>query len=446
MPQLISPRTQTPYYLVAFDKDGSERQEEDGFMSEAILSSIADRPPSDIFIFSHGWSNDVSRAILGYSTWIDLMASQAAKLDVARASTNWSPLLIGIHWPSLPWGREELPSADHPIALKRLVGAYAFRTADTAVAREAIGTIIEAARRDPLPPQLPRDVFDAALQLQHEALPAPEEIGAAPGADREPMDPDRIYERLHIEAFDRPKGKITFGGVRRSLLDFIGLTSFWTMKGRARTVGERGCHSLLRRLQNGTNDMARIHLMGHSFGCIVASAMVAGASVGDDPARPVHSMVLVQGALSCWAYSPTLPGMPERTGYFRPVITRSLVAGPMLSLFSTHDSAVRVFYRWGAGLLNQVDFMGKADKYDALGRFGMQEVGALACDLSRGGGLTSRDDRAGRNRPLGLETGTRYNINAAQVIRHKEGAAGAHNDIVHDEVAGVIWDAALTGC
>ena len=43
------------------------------------------------------------------------------------------------------------------------------------------------------------------------------------------------------------------------------------MKKRAKDVGERGLHPLLRAMQQAS-PAVRIHLMGHSFGCIVASA------------------------------------------------------------------------------------------------------------------------------------------------------------------------------
>ena len=42
--------------------------------------------------------------------------------------------------------------------------------------------------------------------------------------------------------------------------------------------------------------------MGHSFGCIVASATVAGPAAQRVLPRPVDSLFLVQGALSLWAY------------------------------------------------------------------------------------------------------------------------------------------------
>ena len=59
------------------------------------------------------------------------------------------------------------------------------------------------------------------------------------------------------------------------------------MKKRARKVGEAGMHDVLNRLQErGTN--ARIHLMGHSFGCIVMSSMLGGPNCVAPLVRPVE--------------------------------------------------------------------------------------------------------------------------------------------------------------
>src|SRR3546814_13366531 len=73
--------------------------------------------------------------------------------------------------------------------------------------------------------------------------------------------------------------------------------SFWQMKDRARSVGERGVAGLLRKLQGAASEYTRFHLMGHSFGCIVVSAAIAGEP-GATPPKPVASAFLAQGALS----------------------------------------------------------------------------------------------------------------------------------------------------
>src|SRR3546814_19663465 len=84
------------------------------------------------------------------------------------------------------------------------------------------------------------------------------------------------------------------------------------MKDRARSVGERGVAGLLRKLQGAASEYTRFHLMGHSFGCIVVSAAIAGEP-GATPPKPVASAFLAQGALQLWASCGDVDGKP---GYF----------------------------------------------------------------------------------------------------------------------------------
>ena len=48
------------------------------------------------------------------------------------------------------------------------------------------------------------------------------------------------------------------------------------MKNLARKIGQTSCFDLLKKLQNKTSEQVGFHLIGHSFGTIVVSAMVAG--------------------------------------------------------------------------------------------------------------------------------------------------------------------------
>ena len=47
------------------------------------------------------------------------------------------------------------------------------------------------------------------------------------------------------------------------------------MKDRAKSFGETAVFDLLRQIQQ-TKAQTKVHLMGHSFGCIVVSAALAG--------------------------------------------------------------------------------------------------------------------------------------------------------------------------
>jgi pimeloyl-ACP methyl ester carboxylesterase len=179
----------------------------------------------------------------------------------------------------------------------------------------------------------------------------------------------------------------------------------------------------------------RFHLMGHSFGCIAASALVAGPKGCGQLVRPVESLTLVQGAMSLWSYCTDIPATPGQKGYFRSVVADRKVRGPILTTRTPFDTAVGRFYPLGAGVRQQVSFApGELPTYGAVGAFGL-----------RGSGLTA-DDKAmlPTNQTYGFQPGHVYNLECSEYIRQGSGADGAHGDFLHPEVAHAVWEAALT--
>lgn len=101
------------YYLCVFDEHGKERQELDGsLLSETILRRLASTPAvTDIFVMSYGWQGDVSAAIRQYDAWVGEVAKSRSDISaVRRDHAEFEPLIVGIHWPSLPWGDETIPA------------------------------------------------------------------------------------------------------------------------------------------------------------------------------------------------------------------------------------------------------------------------------------------------------------------------------------------------
>src|SRR5262249_38313414 len=110
MPVRQIPGTDVSYYLVVFDENGNERREPDGtLLSDTGGQRVADvgAPVTDVFFTSHGWKGDVPAAIEQYDAWVGTMANLQPDRDVARqARRGFAPLIVGLHWPSLPWGDE----------------------------------------------------------------------------------------------------------------------------------------------------------------------------------------------------------------------------------------------------------------------------------------------------------------------------------------------------
>ena len=112
MPIRKLPANDQEYYLISFDAKGNERTDDpDGMMSQQIINVLANEPITDVFVISHGWLGDVDSAIAQYDRWIGVTVGQSADIErMKQIRPGFLPLLIGIHWPSLPWGNEELKS------------------------------------------------------------------------------------------------------------------------------------------------------------------------------------------------------------------------------------------------------------------------------------------------------------------------------------------------
>lgn len=485
------------YYLVLFDSDGNERQEQDGSLLSKTLNEAVRDGVTDVFFSSHGWKGDIPAAISQYNSWIGAMAAQTGDLDRARAlDPDFKALIVGVHWPSLPWGTENVGAAllddddddteDEFAAEARtghaeLVDRYAKRIADTPAARTSLATILDAADDDQVLAQMANGELPPHVESAYQTLFDEADLGlggatAAPGSDQRVFSPRNIIEKvtsataaqaqqgpgagqqptagsqpgagvpglLDDDDADGQPGLLgggLFHNAKDALLMPVRQMSFWAMKHRARSVGETGVHSLLIDLQKSAPD-ARFHLMGHSFGCIVVSAAVCGpldrGAVTSRLPRPVHSLFLAQGALSLWSFADDIPYPPQVPGYFQPIgVPPALVQGPIVTTRSTFDHAVGTFFPLGAKLGDErVLDEEELPEFGGVGAFGIRGTKPSATHNMQVLNATAN---------YGFDAGHIYNIEASTVIRHGKWPSGAHSDIAHPEIAHAFWQAALSG-
>ncbi len=163
MPFRNIPDTDITYALISFDAKGKERTDDpDGLMSAEILRRAKSDLPTHIFLFNHGWNGDVPAAIDQYNRWIKAMTD--LKADSARMGPGFRPLWIGLHWPSLPWGDEELSgdSFDAPaVAFDELLDRYVERLGDDPEIRALLETIFRENERDAGATVLPPEAAEA---------------------------------------------------------------------------------------------------------------------------------------------------------------------------------------------------------------------------------------------------------------------------------------------
>jgi hypothetical protein len=140
MPFRTLPDSDVRYGLICFDASGQERRDDpdgrDGVMSRRVLEAASESGATNIFFFSHGWMGDVPAAIDQYNRWIGAVEKSAANRRTAeKIFPGFRPLYVGLHWPSLPWGDEEIGDtsfdADGGPSPDELYQVYLARLGDT---------------------------------------------------------------------------------------------------------------------------------------------------------------------------------------------------------------------------------------------------------------------------------------------------------------------------
>ncbi|HTF67379.1 MAG TPA: hypothetical protein VK638_32335, partial [Edaphobacter sp.] len=310
MPFRTISETGEQYALLSFDKDGKERDNDPdgqaGLFSARLLNETKQHLPSDIFVFSHGWKGDITAAEDQYNRWIKAMLD--LPVDRAAMGEKFKPLWIGLHWPSLPFGDEELAADSFDatgggLSPTAVVETYLERLGLGEEARPLLETIVEANRRNAAALSLPPE---AATAYQELAVLAGRKAGgpfSPPDEDGAPFDPDKAFDAGNAASIGTDFGGA--GGFLGGILGPLRQLSYWTMKKRARSIGESGMHLFIAQLMNAA-PVAKIHLMGHSFGCIVIASILGGPGAKEPLPRPVDSVALVQGAVSLWAFADTI--------------------------------------------------------------------------------------------------------------------------------------------
>ena len=422
MPFQTIPSTDIRYALINFDERGRERTDdsEGGTFSRALLEHAAQLQPSHVFLFSHGWKGDVPSAIDQYNRWIGAMMALGADREALGA--GFKPLFIGLHWPSQPWGEEALGSAvsfatDAAAVIGPVLEAAVRHFGGGPAVRAPLTTIFDAFQQNPAARVLPEDVLAAYQQLGTAiGFSAGAEADAAPDEEGVPLDPQAAVRAERIASAGESFGLAS--SFRNGILAGLRQASFWMMKHRARTVGEQGMHQFVSALQQVTN--APVHLMGHSFGCIVMSSVLGGPGGTGTLARPVASAVLVQGAMSLWSYADKIPGS-DRPGYFRHILKKGVVTGPIVTTQSTNDAAVGTAFPAAVGLVNEFDFGTELPRFGGIGSWGIQ--GTSVADK-----LTMLEATGA----YGFKPGRIYNVDGSAFIP-------GHSDISSPPVAHLLW-------
>jgi hypothetical protein len=428
---------------------------------DELLNETASRTIGNVIVLAHGWNNNIQEVRDLYTG----MAAQLRAVHDAQAKALGLPsgdvALIGLLWPSkkftesalIPGGAagvgslvadtalaahlEDLRSVfDAADADERLARAQqlAPRLADSPAARDdfvdVVRGLLPGKEADPedTPGQLwelqGREVLDL---LAPPVLPGGTALGGGPSGGASPAGRAAGGATSSGGPYGAAAGTaaalgLPFSGVKAGAQRLLNLCTYYQMKSRAGAVGV-AASGILRELREEQPE-ANLHLVGHSFGGRLVSAATMGTS-GGQPLQP-RSVTLLQAAFSHYGFASSYDG--QHDGFFRKIITDTMVSGPILITHSVHDLAVGIAYPLASRLARQAaSWLGDAnDRYGGIGRNGAQKTTeTIKAELLIPGA------------PYTLTPGKLHNLKADDVIE-------GHSDIVRPEVAYAILSAMAT--
>ena len=398
------------FYPLVFDKDGKleSADEFDRFTERAANAS-------DAILIAHGFRNDVSEATSLYSNFLENLKVHLARPEFRDVASRRF-VVAGVYWPSKAF-RETFDEAEEGT---RGLHNPTLALADAKQQLEELKLDATPAQRRSLDkaaallPKLDRspEAQDKFVELvlsvlsrskldKTEGLP---QIRKQPGSE--------LLARLEAPGADGTRG--FFGSIAGKVGQFLNLTTWYVMKERSGTVGEKGVAPAVRALRKSVPDI-RVHLVGHSLGGRLMAATAKALCVR--PKLQADSLTLLEAAFSHYGFSPDNGrGTP---GFFRDVIEKKIVKGPLVSTFSAEDTVVGKAYSISSRLSgdNSRQIGDANDEFGGIGRNGALKTAEVT------------------QSPL-HKPGTAYNY-ALGVINNLDGSGGlitSHGDVTNPAV------------
>ena len=422
-----------PFFPVEFDKQGKIH---DPAQPAALDVHLAKGGTTDLIVFSHGWNNDMDEARKLYA---DFFTSARAVLDAGKVpgAAARAFAVLGVLWPSKKFADKELiPSGaagagstveldDLRDKLRGLRGMFDAPDADQALAdlekllpkledsASACKTFVDRVRGLMRPSA--GDEADAAKLFF--SMPAGDLFTKLqqPVSFTETAAPAGGGGAAAIGDAGGAAGLGSFfSGIGSGVRNLLNLTTYYQMKERAGLVGTVGVNPLVAGLKKKCPAL-RLHLVGHSFGGRLVTAVAAGAD--DASVVKANSLSLLQAAYSHYGLAQKWDG--QHDGAFRRVVTQGAISGPAIVTCTANDKAVGLAYPIASIVAGQVaaGLGDENDKYGGMGRNGAQKTpeAVKAALLDVGGAYA-------------LAPGKIHNLRADPFI-------SGHSDITNKQVA-----------
>ena len=387
------------FFPLTFDGDGrlTSQEEWNGLLARA--TSVG-----DVMFIAHGFRNSERDAKWLYTEVLENLRAHVASRDEFQALRDRTPIVAGVLWPSKSFDEADQPvdgvvqsadGDDERARVRRALAALASvveTPADRARLDQAVslvdrlqdvgaqdrfvdlvlGTVRES--QADVTEGLPRVKAQAGSELLSKlTLPL-----IVPTVGSEDGDGGVTVGGFGLPAGTSVGGSAMgvgswVGSVFGSVGRFLNLTTWYLMKERCGTVGANGVARCVRELKALT-PAPRVHLVGHSLGGRLVAA--CARSLTTAPLCRFDSLVMLQAAFSHFGLS-TDNGKGVR-GFFRDVMERQVVTGPMVATFSFQDGTVGQAYALASRLAgdNVKEVGDRNDPYGGIGRNGAMRLAA----------------------------------------------------------------------
>lgn len=438
-----------PFCEVRFDKDGKVK---DPAQANDVLAMI-DTGLTDLIVISHGWNNDDDDARGLYERFA---RSARNVLDAGHLAPLTSRRIgfLRVFWPSKKFADDD----DSEGATGRAASIGSPLDAEIDKQFEALKALLAnpeaSAALDGLQARIGE--LDDNPDLQDEFVDtlrrhmSGSEANADDASDRFFRQPGRDL----LEDLSKPVGAavrrraggaaaisgsagaappralrggaalFSLGGIKSAVNKLLNMSTYYEMKSLAGTVGREGVCPLLRQVRARAPDL-RLHLVGHSFGGRLVTSVALTAT--NAPPLSISSMSLLQAAFSHHGFAKDFDR--DRDGFFRNVVEKQAVSGPVLITHTVNDRAVGRLYPLASQLVGEdaaaIELLnealaaigGPAKRFGGIGRNGAQKTPEA---------ITGTLNAVGA--PYTLTAGKLHNLEASKFIAN-------HSDVSGEEVA-----------
>lgn len=364
------------FFPLIFDNDGKleSRQEFDAFVTRA-------GDATDAIFIAHGFRNDEADASGLYTRFLHTFRGHLSRPEFRTVAARRFAV-AGVYWPSKPFRETYEDPAAGTRALQHPAEAMAGLEAQIEELKDGAsrGDRSKLDKAAALLPDLAGDtkkqdkfvalvlsILDDSPTDTTEGLP---QIRRKPGSE--------LLARLTDAPPEGTRGLGGFfGGIAGGVGTFLNLTKWYVMKERSGTVGANGVAVAVRALRKECPTV-KIHLVGHSLGGrLMASCAKA---LAEKPVLRPDSVLLLEAAFSHYGFS--ADNGRGKPGFFRDVIAKRVVKGPLLVTFSAQDTTVGNAYAIMSRLAgdNTREIGDASDEFGGIGRNGPLKTVEVATD------------------------------------------------------------------